>query len=205
MTDEPTPDERDDELASLLEVPPLDDATRRRLVSHAVEEARPAAASRRPARALVAVAAALVALVLLGVGVLAFVGRDGGGTDRAVRAPAPKAATPGGNATPPDASSSAESAAGIRDLGDLGNVSNAGTLRREVRARLDQPPASARAAAPACLAGAAAGDPTPSAYGTGTYRGRPVLVLLLPANGDHSTVELLATRTCLTVSVGDLS
>jgi len=32
-----------------------------------------------------------------------------------------------------------------------------------------------------------------------------VLVLLLPASGDYSTVELLATRTCRTVSVGDLS
>jgi len=203
MTDEPTPDERDNELASLLEVPPLDGDARRRLVSRAIDEVRPASASRRPARALLAVAAVVVALVLLGVGVYAVVGR-GGGTESATRAPAPKAATPGGATTSPDASPGAESAAGIRDLGDLGDVSNPATLRRAVGARLDQPPASARAAAPACLARAAAGDPPPSAYGTGTYRGRPVLVLLMPRSGDHTTAELLDVGTCRTVSVRDL-
>jgi hypothetical protein len=150
-------------------------------------------------------AAALVALVLLGVGVFAFVGRDGGDTDRAARARAPKAATPGASSTPPDASSSAEAAAGIRDLGNLGDVSDPDTLRRQVRARLDAPPSSARASAPACLARAAAGVPPPSAYGTGTYRGRSVLVVLIPSNGDGSTAVLLDTRTCRAVSDSDLS
>ena len=58
MTDEPRPDARDDELAPLLEVPPLDDETRRRLVSRAVDEVRPAPAPRQRSRVLVPVAAA---------------------------------------------------------------------------------------------------------------------------------------------------
>ena len=205
MTDEPNRDERDDELASLLEVPPLDGETRRDRVSRAVDEARSASGRPRWPRILVPVAAALVALVLVAVGVFAFVGRDGGDTDTAGRAHAPKAATPGGDGTSPAASSSAEAAAGIRALGDLGDVSDTGQLRRQVRARRDEPAPSARATAPPCLAGAAAGNPPPSAYGTGTHDGRPVLVLVLPARGDRSTVVLLATQGCRAVAVSDLS
>ena len=204
MTDEPPPDEPDDELASLLEVPPLHDETRRRLVSRAVDEARLAPAPARRSRVLVPVAAACVVLVLVGAVVFAFVGRDGGGTDRAGPSRAPKAATPGAS-TPPGAASSAEAAAGIRDLGDLGEVSDPGTLRRTVRARLDEPPPPARATAPPCLARAASGSPPPSAYATGMHRGRPVLVLVLPASGDRSTVVLLASDSCRAVSVSDLS
>jgi hypothetical protein len=203
MTDERTPDERDDELASLLEVPALDEDTRRRLVSRAVDEAGPARVPPLRSRVLVPVAAALVALLLVGIGVFVFVGRDDGGTERAGRAPTPKSATPGGSSTRPDASSGGE-ADGVRDLGDLGDVSDTATLRREVGERLGRPPASARAAAPSCLARAETGSPPPTAYGTGTHGGRPVLVLVLPASGDHSTVVLLATQTCRAVSVSDL-
>src|SRR5262249_3829748 len=191
---------RDDELASLLEVPPLDDATRRRLVSHAVEEARPAAASRRPARALLAVAPPVVAGPRPGGWAFALV-RVGGAAAPAAgprarrRASPPATAVPGARRPPAGSGVGGASAKG-RGAAPRGGGAGGGRHR---------PPAAPGGAAPACLAGAAAGDPTPSAYGTGTYRGRPVLVLLLPANGDHSTVELLATRTCLTVSVGDLS
>ena len=205
MTDEPNPDERDDELASLLEVPPLDDETRRDLVSRAVDEVRPAPGRPRWPRVLVPVAAALIALVLVAVGVFAVVGRDGGETGTAGRAHTPKGATPAGNGTSPDSVSGAEAAAGIRDLGDLGDVSDTAQLRRQVRARLDEPPESARATAPPCLARAAAGHPPPSAYGTGIHLGRSVLVLVLPARNDRSTVVLLATRGCRAVAVSDLS
>jgi hypothetical protein len=37
------------------------------------------------------------------------------------------------------------------------------------------------------------------------HRGRPVLVLVLPASGDRSTVVLLSTPACRAVAVSDLS
>lgn len=205
MTDELPPDERDEQLASLLEVPPLDDVTRRRLVTRALDDAdarRPP--SRRLARLLVPAAAALVALVLAGVGVFALVNRDGGDTTTAARSRTPAATSPGGGEPTPDESASAESAAGVHDLGDVGDVSDPGDLRRVVRARLDQPPPAPRATAPACLERAVTGTPAPSAFGTGTHRGRPVLVLVLPASGDRSTAVLLDTRTCRAALVADL-
>jgi hypothetical protein len=205
MTRKLPPDERDDELASLLEVPPLDDDTRRRLVTRALDDARPASAPRRLRRVLVPAAAVLVAVVLVGVGVIALVDRGGEDTTTAGRSSTTEAPSPDRRAPAPDQPSGAESLAVAKDLGDLGDVTDAGDLRREVRARLDEPPAAARAAAPACLERAVAGSPPPSAFGTGTRGGEPVLVLLLPSTGDRSSIVLLATETCRAVSVLDLS
>jgi hypothetical protein len=205
MTDDHSPDERDEQLAARLEVPPLDDVTRRRLVTRALDDAgsRPTA-RRRSRRLLVPAAAALVVLVLAGAGVLALVNRDGGDTTTAARPTAPDALSPGGGEPAPGGSASAESAAGVRDLGDLGDVSDPGDLRRGVRDRLDEPPPRARESAPACLEVAVTGTPAPNAFGTGTYRARPVLVLILPASGDRSTAVLLDTGTCRAVTVADL-
>jgi hypothetical protein len=211
MTDDLPPDERDqsderdEQVAALLEVPPLDDVTRRRLVTRALDDADARRApSRRLARLLVPAAAALVALVLAGVGVFALVNRDGGDTTDAARSRTPDATSPSGGERTPDESDTAETAAGVRDLGDVGDVSDPGDLRRAVRSRLDQPPPAPRAAPPACLERAVSGTPTPSAYGTGTHRGRPVLVLVLPASGDRSTAVLLDTGTCRAALVADL-
>ena len=204
MTDELPPDERDDELASRLEVPPLDDVTRRRLVARALDDAGARSAAPRLTRLLVPAAAAFVALVLVGVGLFALVNRDGD-ADIAGRARAPEAAAPSERAPASDEPSSAETAAGVRDLGELGDVTDAGDLRRLVRAQLDEPAAAARAAAPPCLERAVAGSPAPTAYGTGTRGGEPVLVLVLPSTGGRSTLVLLDTGTCRAVSVLDSS
>lgn len=202
--DQRPPDERDEQLASLLEVPPLDDVTRRRLVTRALDDAgagaRPAPV-RRLERLLVPAAAALVALLLAGAGVFALVNRDGGDTTTAARSSAPDTLIPGRGEPAPEDSSSAESAAAVRDLGDLGDVSEAGDLRRAVEDRLDQPPPSARATAPACLDRALTRTPAPTAYGTGTRRGRPALVLVLPASGDRFAAVVLDAGTCRRVSV----
>jgi hypothetical protein len=205
VTDDLRPDERDEELGSLLEVPPLDDATRQRLVTHALDAAAQPRAAPRRSRVLVPVAATLVALVLVGVGVFAVVNRDGDDAGTAARSRAPDAAAPGGRAPTPDASSSAEAVTGVRDLGELGDVTDAGELRRRVREQLDEAPSSSRATPPRCLERAVAGSPAPTAYATGTHRDRPVLVLVLPARGDRSTLVLLATTTCQAVSVFDLT
>jgi hypothetical protein len=205
MTDDLPPDERDDELASLLEVPPLDDGTRERLVTRALDDAGPRRGARRLTRLLVPAAAALVALVLVGVGVFVLVNRDEDNAGTAARSRPPAAATPGERGSAPDASSSAEAVTGVRDLGELGDVTDSGALRRRVRAQLDEAPASSRAAPPRCLERAVAGSPVPTAYGTGTHRDRPVLVLVLPATGDRYTLVVLDTRTCQAVSVFDLA
>jgi hypothetical protein len=205
MTDDLPPDERDEELASLLEVPPLDDVTRERLVTRALDEAGTRRAAPRLTRLLVPAAAALVALVLVGVGVFALVNRDGDNAGTAARSRTPEAASPSERGSAPDASSSAEAVTGVRDLGELGDVTDSGELRRRVRAQLDEAPASSRAAPPRCLERAVAGSPAPTAYATGTHRDRPVVVLVLPGSGDRSTLVLLDTSTCQAVSVFDLT
>jgi hypothetical protein len=206
MTDDlpPDEDERNEELASLLEVPPLDDVTRERLVTRALDEAGPPRSAPRLTRLLVPAAAALVALVLVGVGVFALVNRDGDSARTAARSRPPEAESPSERGSAPDASSSAEAVTGVRDLGELGDVTDSDELRHRVRAQLDEAPASSRAAPPPCLERAVAGSPAPTAYATGTHRGRPVLVLVLPGTGDRSTLVLLDTSTCHAVSVFDL-
>jgi hypothetical protein len=205
MTDDLPPDQRDEELASRLEVPPLDDVTRERLVARALEDAGRRRGAPRLTRVLVPAAAALVALVLVGVGVFALVNRDGEDASTTARPRPPAAVAPRDGDRAPDASSSAEAVTGVRDLGDLGDVTDAGELRRRVRTQLDEVPAASRAAPPTCLERAVAGSPAPTAYGTGTHRDRSVLVLVLPATGDRSTLVLLDTRTCRAVSVFDLA
>ena len=156
-------------------------------------------------RLLVPAAAALVALVLVGVGVFVLVNRDGDNAGTAARSRTPEAASPSERGSVPDASSSTEAVTGVRDLGELGDVTDAGELRRRVRSQLDEAPAPPRTAPPRCLERAVAGSPAPAAYGTGTHRDRPVLVLVLPGTGDRSTLVLLDTSTCQAVSVFDLA
>ena len=205
MTDDLPPDDRDEELASLLEVPPLDEVTRERLVTRALDDAGPRRAAPRMTRLLVPAAAALVALVLVGVGVFVLVNRDGDNAGTAARSRTPEAASPSERGSVPDASSSTEAVTGVRDLGELGDVTDAGELRRRVRSQLDEAPAPPRTAPPRCLERAVAGSPAPTAYGTGTHRDRPVLVLVLPGTGDRSTLVLLDASTCQAVSVFDLA
>jgi len=199
--DDAATDDRDERVASLLEVPPLDDVTRRRLVTRALadgdERARPPSR-----RLLIPAAAALVVLVLVAVGALVLVNRgDDGGTAARSTTAAPQA--------PQDRRPAGESAqpppAGITDLGDLSELGETADLRRHVEEALREPAPFERASAPACLDRALTGSPAPSAYGTGTHEGRPVLVLVLPSRGDNMTVVLLDQETCRAVSVVNLS
>jgi hypothetical protein len=198
--DETSPDERDERVASLLEVPPLDEVTRRRLVTRALAggDARPRSGSRR---LLVPAAAALVVLVLVTVGALVLVTRDDGDGGTAARSTpasgAPQDRRPSGEATgsPP---------AGISDLGDLGELGETADLRRRVGDALRDPAPIERTTAPVCLDRALTGSPAPTAFGTGTHGGRPVLVLVLPARAERMTAVLLDQETCRAVSVVDI-
>ncbi len=205
MSNEQTPDdERDERVASLLEVPPLDDETRQRLVDRALEADRVRAGRSR--RVLVAAAAGFVALVLVGAGVFTLVNRDGGDGTTAARSGNTSAAAPapeGGSA--PGESSRSKAAAGVRDVGDVGDVSDTSDLRRNVKDTLDHPRPTQRTTDPPCLDRAVTGSPAPTAFGTGTYQGRPVLVLVLPSANDRDTAVVLDTRTCRAVSVVTLS
>src|SRR5262249_60748355 len=76
MGDDARPGERDSDLASWLEVDPLDEVTRRRLVTTALRESGDPA--KRPSRAWrwIAAAAALVIVVTTGVALLTADGGD---------------------------------------------------------------------------------------------------------------------------------
>lgn len=199
--DDATPDTRDERVGSLLEVPPLDDVTRRRLVTRALAggDERPRPGSRR---LLVPAAAVLVVLVLVIVGALVLVTRANhdGGTAAGPTPAAPESSQnrrPAGEAAEPPP-------AGVSDLGDLGDLGERADLRRRVGDALRDPAPVARAIAPACLDRALTGSPAPSAYGTGTHGGRPVLVLVLPGRGGSTTVILFDQETCRAVSVVNL-
>jgi hypothetical protein len=111
---------------------------------------------------LVPAAVALVALVLVGAGVFALVNRDSDNSSTTARSRTTEAGPPREGGSAPDASSSAEAVTGVRDLGELGDVTDAGELRRRVRMQLDEAPASSRAARPpASSAPSPAAQPPP--------------------------------------------
>ncbi|HXY93161.1 MAG TPA: hypothetical protein VEP49_11840 [Acidimicrobiia bacterium] len=127
-------DARDERLAGLLDVEPLDDLSRRRLVSNALSASAPPA--HRTARLVVA--AALVAAVVAGG--ITYLALRGGDSSRptAARVPRPPAAPPLNGASKPDSptttvpaeAGSSFSAASPRDLGDLGDLRDQANLDR---------------------------------------------------------------------------
>jgi hypothetical protein len=198
MTDEarrpPAGDARDDEVASLLAVPALDEVTRRRLVSTAVRDAREPGRARWLGAAAAVVVLAVVAVALTRVG--------GDGAPQAGRSAATtRPSSPfGGGATPEAAGTAAPDA-------DLGDVSTAAGRRgaRAAAAAFDAEratgAASTQGVAPAFGAalraspatGAAAGSTVPVAgaaaaeaclppadgpveIGTGRWKSRTVVV-----------------------------
>jgi hypothetical protein len=195
----PGADARDEHVAALLDVPPLDEVTRRRLVTRAV--ARSGLRRVRGRRVRFPAAAALVVLLIVGVGALVLAARSGDDGNTATRSTpaAPKTA-----ADAPTAGEADASVAGVPDLGDLGDLTDEGELRRRLRLAERDPAPAPRAVAPACLERAVAGSPAPDAFATGVHEGRPVLVLVLPSSGDSSTAVLLEQQTCRAVSIVSL-
>jgi hypothetical protein len=172
-------DRRDERVAALLEVPPLDEVTRRRLVSRALD----AAPSRSRWRAPMTVAAAVLALIVVAGGVVALVSRDSGTSK--------KTATREHTAT-----SGAKRAAGGAPqlLGDLGDVSDDATLRSKLSGAFEQRgPRSAadanRATPPAPACSFDVPEATIEGAATGTVDGRPVsITVLLAKDGRRSAV-----------------
>jgi hypothetical protein len=210
MNDEHPPDEpkdeaardgRDEHVAARRVVPPLSDVTRHRLVAGALAQAEQGRARAR--RVLLPAAAALVALVVAGVGAFVLVTRNGdGGDGTAART---TTAAPETQAGAPQAGEADASQADIPDLGDLGDLTDQSELRRRLASARRAPAPAQRAAAPPCLDRAVTGSPAPEAFGTGSRGGRPVLALVLPSGADSTTAVLLDQETCQAVAVIDLS
>lgn len=206
MADDDGADTRDGEVAQWLEVEPLDELTRRRLVANALREgdaaAAPAAPPTRSSHAWRWLTAAAAVVVVLVVGLALLSG--GGGNDEQATSRDRAALTP-------------KSAAPTRDVGDFGNLDDPANLAA-LRRALGNPADTAEFQAPPEAAGDAlgsssdttsgaassAGDATrlcgavlPDggrivAEGTGTVDGRPATVVLLEAaDGTRSLVVVL--------------
>lgn len=176
----PTPedDRRDEQVASLLAVEPLDELTRRRLVDQAL---RSGSRRRWPRYA----AAAAVLVVLVGGGAALLFGPSGD-HQTASRPPArPPGAVLAPTAPGHLAAGAAAPSALPLDLGDFGNLGEASNLAR-LRAAAANAGASGwlqggapALAGPLATARACTGSSAPiTAVATGTVRGRPALVLV---------------------------
>jgi hypothetical protein len=214
MTDEtPHPDSgdvlpvagRDELLARLLEVEPLDELTRRRLVSTAARSSGTAKYARR-----LLAAAAVVVLVVVGAGV--FVALRGTGSDQSAAGRRAELTTPGdasqsADASAPAAASGAASGAVSKaepaELGDFGELTVAAN-RDGVLAAAAAPstptgtalgPAGRQLANLACaVRGLPAG--TTVALGTGTLDATRVVVVVTETPGGLRVVSTVDTGTC---------
>ncbi len=193
---EPTePDARDESLAALLAVPPLDDVTRRRLVRGALDQPMP-----RASRAAAALSVAAAVAVGLLVGVVLVQGNEPRTTTTAQGAPggraaadsealevAPKAAIPG---TGP-----------ITALGDLGDVTKPADLEVAINNSYGL---SAGPGDQAAVAGyPCATTPTetlglvsPSAIGLGVFRDLPVTVFVGTAPDGQAFAVIVRQTDC---------
>jgi hypothetical protein len=214
LTPDP-PDRRDEHIAELLEVPPLDEVTRRRLVTKALDAAAPVAAPLPRGRRVLAVAAAAVAVVAVGAGVLVVATNDDGGSGSSTvagRPPTEKGADAGEGAsqeapadTPapetvlPAAGDQSMALSVPRDLGELGDVTDLDRLRAIVSGGLAAQPANRQAlerVARTCLDNRPPGELAPIATGTGRFEDGAVVILVVPTAIDSYEVEVLDAATC---------
>jgi hypothetical protein len=202
-------DARDERLAAWLEPEPLDDVTRRRLVSTAMRDTRSSRAVR-----WIATAAAIVVVL---VGGLALITARGGNDEHEAATPAltPANDRAGLNTTttPPFADTAAPEAAGSAavapvDVGGFGDLDRAANLAR-LRTALEgsgSALASGKAAsqstsgAAAALAALPCRDRLPAgttiAIGTGTLDGRAAVVVLTDPGGGTRSIDAVLADPC---------
>jgi hypothetical protein len=194
-------DHPDAEVAGWLEVEPLDDVTRRRLVSTALSESEPAAAPSRPSHLWRWVAAAAAVIVVL-VGTLVIVTANGGHDEpQANRSERTSLSPKAVSATP--------------DAGDFGNLDDPGNLAA-LRAALDastsslsdasrsESAAGAQAAAPAGAEKCAGFEPagTVVARATGTIDQRAAVVYLVRHDDGSRTLVAVLEDPCALRDLG---
>ena len=190
-------DARDERLAAWLEPEPLDDVTRRRLVSTAMRETRPSHAVR-----WIAAAAAIVVVL---VGGLALLTANGGNDERQAATPV---LTPGSerskaaDSAAPEAATAADGAVDVGDFGDLDRADNLARLRTALQTGAASSFAStsdaASAGASAALSSSNCAAVFPAgtilAQGRGTIDGRAAIVLLTERGGTRSVDAVLEDR-----------
>lgn len=207
MSDETGGDvRRDEDLARSLEVPPLDEVTRRRLVRVAMDRTAPGSAPpgtpRGRALAVMGVAASLVVGVVVGAVVVT----------RPESAVTPTAAGSNRDVASSEAAQSEAAAAAPappQALGDLGAVADLEALARAVDARLQtgRSGASEDAASLAipCAAASVGELVLISAAGTATLGGRPVVVRIGPSPGGEILVVALDASDCVAIASAPLA
>jgi hypothetical protein len=210
MADDDRADARDDQVAQWLEVEPLDELTRRRLVSTALREgaaAPPAPAPARSSHAWQWLSAAAVIVVVLVVG-LALLTADGGNNEEQASRTAGKQLAP-------------EGAAATRDVGNFGDLDDPANLAA-LRAALGTTTAAPASSTPRAASDAAgsqfgatskASPPADTeqlrlcgvvapdggrvvAQGSGTIDGRRATVVLLEEADGTRTVEAVLEEPC---------
>jgi hypothetical protein len=197
MADDERPDAGDASLAGWLEVEPLDDVTRRRLVSTALREADAARASApAPARAWRWIAIAAAVIVVLAGGLALLTANGGHDEPQATRR------TPAALA-PEDLGHSIANAPDVGNFGDLDHDANLEALRAALthpRAAAGEPKsadsaagAAAQPSVPGCVRGAIG---TIVAVGHGTIDGQPVTVTLLQGADGKQSIEALFDDSC---------
>ncbi len=195
MTDDTRPAddaERDERLAAFLKVPPLDDVTRKRLVRRALDES--GGESQRPGHRsrLLAVAAAVLAVLVIGGGTALVLRDDGDDSTVASRTEDARGAAEADSADAPAPTY----------VGDLGEISDPAVLReRLVTAPKSTLPGAGETESvlsdrPVCDADLLPLNlDSPLEIGTGTFEGTPVIVVV-GARDDQRLAVVLAPPDC---------
>ncbi len=201
MADDQRPDARDSDVAAWLAVDPLDDVTRRRLVTTALREGD-AAPVASPSRAWRWIAAAAAVVVLLAGGLALLTANGGNDEQQATRSQ--RTSLDAGVASPKTA------AGAVPNVGDFGNLDEKSNLDRlrisltgsstaggEPTSRAAAPEAAAAAGEDATSRSGACRDELPKgtvvAEATGTLDGRAAVVVLTRlADGSHSFDAVLS-------------
>jgi hypothetical protein len=198
---------RDERIGDLLEVPSLDEVTRRRLVGRALAAA-PGAPAERPTRSRLALAVPVAAAIAVGLVIGAVVVTRPEDTTPTA-APAPSSTpTPQGDgeraagADDAPALAPAEST-GITDLGNLGTVTNAEDLRTTAVVAQEQlaAPGTSQGRMLPCTETPPAdlGLATIDAAGSATVDDAPVTILLGRAADGVSSAVALTVEDCAPV------
>ncbi len=197
MTEPRAPDRRDEALGALLDVPPLDDVTRRRLVRTALEP--PAAPRTTRWVSAVSVAAALAIGVV--VGTVLVQEEDPPESTTAQRAP---------SASDLEELESVPAAGGdastgpVTLLGDLGDVTRPADLRAAIDASFERSigPSENAVTVYACGSQPAGmfGLVAASAAGTGTYEGAPVTVFVGTTPEGEALAVIARAGDCTVIS-----
>lgn len=197
-------DARDERLAAWLEPEPLDDVTRRRLVSTAMRQSRDSRSAR-----WIATAAAIVVVLVVG---LALITARGGGDEHEAATPVRTPAAAADSAAPKALAVGPE----VGDFGDLDRPANLTRLRNALATEASssssessessESSGSSAAAPPAAAAGAAADrlsclydvpdGGTVVASGTGTVDARRATVFLTRLPAGSRSYDVLLEDPC---------